>query len=278
MESATYQPVASETKLAATQHSNRKKQLLERDTLLLKPNTSKPLLQSPAPVVTSKMGLLKTFILCLIVSGSTLGGLVLLIKRVWWNPYQLIFQVYRKHVSKRSKMITAFMPALSSLLKLYSNTSQSRSEPSDSLKSSPSIPETLRRSVEMSTAKMNQVHKLLIDLLDSRSCSGSTIVSTIDANMADIGRVNVNHRGSDGLGNVKQSLGDMVLMLSGELYGGNTEMSRYYGYGKTSDWTNSFCNQDKNREREKVEQVRSEIRGLKGMLISRRNFPSAMQA
>ena len=80
MESATYQPVASETKLAATQHSNRKKQLLERDTLLLKPNTSKPLLQSPAPVVTSKMGLLKTFILCLIVSGSTLGGLVLLIK------------------------------------------------------------------------------------------------------------------------------------------------------------------------------------------------------
>ncbi|KAI8917463.1 hypothetical protein BC831DRAFT_484681 [Entophlyctis helioformis] len=117
------------------------------------------------------------------------------------------------------------------------------------------VASALKQSIERSTAAAEQCSAALAKLLDRRT---KTSRGTVTGGLA---------RSLDGLL-------EMSRLLSYEMYSTGGSMYSYYGvHGGIGSGGSSGSGMN-GLGRTQTEQIKSEIRSLKGMLISRRNFPS----
>ncbi|KAH6559864.1 hypothetical protein BASA60_000429 [Batrachochytrium salamandrivorans] len=202
------------------------------------PNASSLAMTSDAVDPSSNASLARNIVVGVLLAGSAFGAMILLLKRFWLDPLLAFLPMYKPHLAQRSAALSAFMVRLTALLRLYSAGEAERSK-LHSLESTPSSTFT--------------------DPPQQTVCE--TLRTSIETSVAHISL---------------QTASDVAMLLSAQLYSGSSDKYGYYphmGYSGNRIGVGGIVG---GRGRDaKVEQIKSEIRGLKGMLISRRNFPVA---
>ncbi|KAH6598015.1 hypothetical protein BASA61_002973 [Batrachochytrium salamandrivorans] len=253
------------------------------------PNASSLAMTSDAVDPSSNASLARNIVVGVLLAGSAFGAMILLLKRLWLDPLLAFLPMYKPHLAQRSAALSAFMVRLTALLRLYSAGEAERSK-LHSLESTPSstftdppqqtVCETLRTSIETSVAHISRTHALLKRLVAHRTgtslpaADGEDIENNVKP-LHDRDQVSSSSV-STRLSTVVQTASDVAMLLSAQLYSGSSDKYGYYphmGYSGNRIGVGGIVG---GRGRDaKVEQIKSEIRGLKGMLISRRNFPVA---
>ncbi|TPX58481.1 hypothetical protein SpCBS45565_g07982 [Spizellomyces sp. 'palustris'] len=208
---------------------------------------------------TSRKEMWKNILLALILSGGALSALVVFIRH-YHIPSMMRFKVlYDSYLQKQRAMMADFLQKVASLGHMFAHQPEASQPIGQQVKTIGSV---LRTSFESTDASLLRVNKEL-DLLNRKG--HSEVEHSEDKEQEN---------GPMALRDLRQSVDELSHLVSQETYFTPSMYAFYSNFSKPD----AFASKGSDATAEwgkKVSEVKSEIRTLKGMLLSRRNFPTA---
>nr|KAJ3417238.1 hypothetical protein HK105_001081 [Polyrhizophydium stewartii] len=202
----------------------------------------------------------KTVALSVVFAAGAAGGIAMLVKRYVWAALERLVGEYSAHTAQRLAAVSRFTSGVLGLCRLY--------EPSDAT-GGPSAPGTAAAgsgSTSASGADAGDGSATVVGALKRAIADSTARTGELSAAVEGLrGRRAATATGREA--RVLHAALDVSRMLSQELYASSAGVYSVYGRGLGLGGGGG--------ERGAVDQLKSEIRSLKGMLISRRNFPTA---
>ncbi|KNC97044.1 uncharacterized protein SPPG_07442 [Spizellomyces punctatus DAOM BR117] len=220
--------------------------------------TNRPFQVQSIPT-TSRKEMWKNVLLALILSGGALSALVAFIRH-YHIPSMMRFKVlYDSYLQKQRAMVADFVQKVASLGHMFAHQPEASQPIGQQVKTISSV---FRASFESTDASLLRVTKEL-DLLNRR---GHSQVEDSEGKGQENGPL--------ALRDLRQSVDELSHLVSQETYFNPSMYALYSTFSKPD----AFAAKGSDATAEwgkKVSEVKSEIRTLKGMLLSRRNFPTA---
>ncbi|KAJ3181247.1 hypothetical protein HDU87_001376 [Geranomyces variabilis] len=235
---------------------------------------------TPRPV--SKEDTAKNVILAFLLTGGVVTGLVSLFKHLYLPALARFENVLEAHTKKKQALTTAFTQRVEKLGKLYM-TSPAPPAAADGDEDvavvvpavlppaelqPPTISSTLRSTIASTDASLAALAAELTLHIKRHSPTPPANDGGEDATAANLSPLQC----------LCRSTNDLTRLLSQEIYISPSMYTFYSSFSKPGGGMPQGVSEASGEWMRKVAEVKSEIRTFKGMLLSRRNFPTATGA
>ncbi|KAI8809045.1 peroxisomal membrane anchor protein conserved region-domain-containing protein [Cladochytrium replicatum] len=223
----------------------------------------------------------KDFALVLILGGGSAAIIASVIKRQIGNAYQEFKQRYQEFLAKRRKMVAEYLESVVALCKSFNTKKDSIPDPEEKSDSENiiSLPDTISsasQTITKSTA-------LTAQLLKERNAQMKPVfgplkpediptTTTAAAAALESTKAMMNHP----LVQLKESVNELTQYINQEFYM-NPVVTSYYNIGfpgASTPTPTADDNSEAARWVRLVSEMKADIRSFKGMLLSRKNFPT----
>ncbi|KAJ3278142.1 peroxisomal membrane protein pex14 [Borealophlyctis nickersoniae] len=223
-----------------------------------------PQYQQPLPIVIpapvpNRAEQMKNVALAVILGGGGIAGLYLLVKRVVLASWLRFRAMYTAQLKKRQDAVLLFVKKVVSLCQLYRLDGPNEDGVTASSKTLPAV---VKSSIDTTSARLDELNAALAERM-TRVKSRSGASEATDDSDSSSGKVSIKQ--------LRDATEELAQMISQETYFTPSSFSYYSNY---SDYSKEGGGSSVTAEWvAKVNDVKSQIRSLKGMLLSRRNFP-----
>ncbi|KAJ3090362.1 peroxisomal membrane protein pex14 [Quaeritorhiza haematococci] len=249
---------------------------------------------------SKKLEMIKNFILAVLLSGGFAVGAVSLLKRYFLRSFRQFQALYAQYVQRRTTLVAEYLKKVMGLCSLFrlvdkdvednqakvEDGSEDETKASGEQEAGKTIPDVLKRSIASTEENMQKMGQLLEERIQKAKQDEEVIASSSSEN--DMLGINATtsteekQKPSSALRQLRDSIDDLNLYLTQKTYFSPAFHSFYHhqhgGQNQMGDGMNGEEADGMDAETrwmDGVKVLRNEIRTIKGMLLSRRNFPIA---
>ncbi|KAI8922090.1 peroxisomal membrane anchor protein conserved region-domain-containing protein [Powellomyces hirtus] len=215
--------------------------------------------QRPAPSGELRRETLKNVVLALFLTGGLFTAFVSLLKR-YYIPSRARFEgILKAFTLKQQNMVAAFMERVIKLGNLYTLRTKTASESTEISGDAegPTLPSAIKKAIDTTNAGIRSLSQEL------------------NMHSQALSRHKDPEHDPHPVQSVRKAMDDLMQVVSQEMYVSPSMYNFYSSFVKPDGMIPTGVSEASSKWMEKVAEVKSEIRTFKGMLLNRRNFPTA---